>query len=73
MLASSVQAVVACNLTAPRVCTSVLFILSGDYCHELECSDLVSCEPLQGSDINGNAGVDIDQRIYYIGQSQSLA
>ena len=28
MLASSVQAVVACNATAPRVCTSVLFILS---------------------------------------------
>ena len=28
MLASSVQAIVACNATAPRVCTSVLFILS---------------------------------------------
>ena len=28
MLASSMQAVVACNATAPRVCTLVLFILS---------------------------------------------
>jgi len=27
MLASSVQAVVACNATAPRVCTLVLFIV----------------------------------------------
>ena len=28
MLASSVQAVVACNANVPRVCTLVLFILS---------------------------------------------
>ena len=31
MLASSVQAVVACNVTAPRVCTLVLFIVSCMY------------------------------------------
>ena len=42
MLASSVQAVVACNATAPRVCTLVLFIvLCGCVCLSL-C--LVSCE-----------------------------
>ena len=32
MLASSVQAVVACYATVPRACTKVLFIISVNYC-----------------------------------------
>ena len=36
MLVSSVQAVVACYATAPRVCTSVLFIANCEFFFRLE-------------------------------------